>query len=136
MASYRLFFLNAAGKVITTDEFDAPRDTDATRMAVVLADACGDQCSGFELWQANRQVAGRIGPIFTTIVENISARMDEATRSAIRECAQRIVERGSRIARSPRLLARLLTSSGTDHLRSRGGNLAQSSSECGMGETP
>lgn len=107
MASYRLFFLNAAGKVITTDEFDAPRDTDATRMAVVLADACGDHCSGFELWQANRQVAGRIGPVFTTIVKNISARMDDATRSAIRECAQRIQESGSRISQSPRLLARL-----------------------------
>ena len=107
MASYRLFFLNAAGKVITTDDFAAALDTDATRMAVVLADACGDHCSGFELWQANRQVAGRIGPVFTTIVKNISARMDDATRSAIRECAQRIQESGSRISQSPKLLARL-----------------------------
>jgi hypothetical protein len=84
--SFRVFFLNDANRVVASDDFEAVTDAEATRMAVLLTGACLDHCVGYELWR----VAGRTAPIFGAIVTKIAANMNETTRNALLQRAERL----------------------------------------------
>ena len=70
MARYEILFLDSAGKVTATEEFIAGFEIDESRIAPLLARACGDEYAGFELWQGNRLISGRSGPMLPKIAGN------------------------------------------------------------------
>jgi len=53
---YHVCFRNRHTRAIGRDDFFAPNDAHAIVVARTLADACSDLCTGFELWQNERQV--------------------------------------------------------------------------------
>ena len=56
MPTYRVYFRNQHKFIIGRDDFVAADDEDAAVIAVRLADACSDMCTGFELWQSARRL--------------------------------------------------------------------------------
>jgi hypothetical protein len=70
MARYEILFLDSAGKVTATEEFIAGLEIDESRIAPLLARACGDEYAGFELWQGNRRISGCSGPMLPKIAGN------------------------------------------------------------------
>jgi hypothetical protein len=55
---YRMYFRDAAG-ICARIDFDADNDRIAMSSAELLADACSDKCSGFELWLGTRELCDR-----------------------------------------------------------------------------
>jgi len=55
--TYRIFFRNGSG-ICGRDDFDAESDDTAMKMAELLADACSDKCTSFDVWQGTRLVTG------------------------------------------------------------------------------
>ena len=101
MGAYRLYFLDQGGSIIAADVFDAPHHPSATAIAANLADACGDACAGFELWQANQRVATKMP------LKGPPPFMSGSVEEAVIEREERILESKSRIAQSRRLLERV-----------------------------
>ena len=102
MGEYRIWLLNGAERVVAHDEFVAAGDAEATRMAVVLVNACADAFGGFALWRGDREIAARRAPVFDVIVKRIADRMDDATRAEIAARAERI-RRGRKLrSQAPR----------------------------------
>jgi hypothetical protein len=52
---YRDFFRSEEG-ICGHDDFDVRDDDTALTIAALLADACSDRCTSFDLWQGTRQV--------------------------------------------------------------------------------
>jgi hypothetical protein len=53
---YHVCFRNRHTLAIGRDDFFAPNDAHAIVVARTLADACSDLCTGFELWQSEREI--------------------------------------------------------------------------------
>lgn len=56
MALYRLYFLNAGGRIEVGQDFDAASDELALVVADALCEACSDVCDRFELWEGFRRL--------------------------------------------------------------------------------
>jgi hypothetical protein len=106
---YRMYFRDAAG-INGRIDFDAEDDHIAMTTAELLADACSDKCSGFELWQDFRQLCDRRmlpRPQRITLSD-----LSERRQAVVIETEEAIKNSGFAIASSRRLLDRL------KHLRS------------------
>jgi hypothetical protein len=106
MGAYRLYLLNEGRRIVAADVFDASRDAEATAMAIHLSRACSDMCAGFELWQADRQVAAR-SRCNKTEAGKIATSLTEATQNAVVEREGRLRDSRSRVAQRRNLLARI-----------------------------
>ena len=69
MAGYRLYFLDATGRIAARDEFEADSDESAIAIARRRYNASSDFSSGFELWCGDRRlVPGQdVGPANQTV---------------------------------------------------------------------
>src|SRR5690242_1941453 len=56
---YRIFFRDGAKAIVGRDDFRAEDDASAMVVGHMLADACADLCTEFDLWQGTRRVDGR-----------------------------------------------------------------------------
>jgi hypothetical protein len=75
MATYRVFFRNEARVIVGRDDFDADDDASAMAIAYMLADACGDRCAAFELWQKTRRVDTCFAKSVTPSADEIAERV-------------------------------------------------------------
>ena len=107
MPRYRILFLNENGRVVGSYDFEAQSGPEATAIAAVLADACSDVCTGFQVWQGNRRISSQ-WPLNGSI-QRIAARMKQATQEAVAEHEERLLRSGSTIAKSRRLVISIST---------------------------
>jgi hypothetical protein len=101
---YRMYFRDAAG-ISGRVDFDAEDYHVAMTTAELLADACSDKCSGFEVWQDIRQLCDRRTlprPPRVTL-SDLSARR----QASVVETEEVIKNSAFVIASSQRLLERL-----------------------------
>jgi hypothetical protein len=99
--AYRLYFLDKSG-ICGRDDFDAECDDTAIKMAKLLADACSDRCTSFDVWQGTRQVTGVM-----TVLPQPGVRLSELTKKVQAltiERAEAIRDSSFAIASSRRLV--------------------------------
>ena len=103
MPLYRIYFRNQHEFVIGRDDFPADDDEHAIVIARMLADACSDLCSTFELWHSARRVDASASGQIISNADAIAARV----QSLVLERA--LVLRDSKwvIAESTRLLEQI-----------------------------
>jgi hypothetical protein len=101
---YRMYFRDAAG-ISGRVDFDAEDDRQAMTTAELLADACSDRCSGFELWQDTRQLCDRrtLPPLQPITLSELT----ERRQAIVIETEETIKNSVFVIANSRRLLERL-----------------------------
>ena len=101
---YRLYFRDSAG-ICGRVELDADDDWAATISAELLADACSDRCTGFELWQGARLLRHRRTlPPFPPIT---LSQLSERVQAIVVETEEAIKSSAFAIAGSRQLLERL-----------------------------
>ena len=100
MPLYRIYFRNRHGFVIGRDDFPADDDAHAIVIARMLADACSDLCSTFELWHSVRRVDASASSQIISTADEIAARVQNLVLE------RELVLRDSRwaVAESARLL--------------------------------
>ncbi|HUB94881.1 MAG TPA: hypothetical protein VL993_03135 [Stellaceae bacterium] len=100
MATYRIYFRGRSG-IVGRQDYDAEQDGDALWIAVQLADACGDICTEFELWDGTRRVdvPGQ-KPILPDDI-------GDAARTSFFEAAEKLQQSRWAVGQSHRLKARL-----------------------------
>ena len=101
---YRMFFRGDLG-VCGRQDFAADDDDHALEVSAILADACSDVCTSFELWQGERQVCGerQLKPTRLSTPHQLS----ERRQAQLVETEEAMRDSRFAIARSRRLLARL-----------------------------
>jgi hypothetical protein len=91
LMAYRIYFRDAAG-ICGRFDFDADGDWAAMVSAELLADACSDKCTGFELWQDTRQLCDRrtLPPLPAVTLSELTERRQATvieTEEAIKDSA-------------------------------------------------
>jgi len=105
MGVYRLYFLGEGRRIKAAEVIDAAGDLEGIELAERLADACSDECEGFELWQLDRLVARQTD---LQASPRISAgEITSAMEESLLQREERIRDSRWQIAKSRRLLARI-----------------------------
>src|SRR5215472_1611707 len=104
MAGYRLYLRDSVG-VVGRDDFEAPSDVAALRIAVLVWDACSDECDRYEVWQGERWVAA--GQKNTARPPIAATEIAAKTRESLIAREEAIQNSRWAVARSRRLLERL-----------------------------
>lgn len=100
---YRIYFLDAAGRIHGIYWFEAEDDETARWIADRLYSACSDLCASFELRQGPRNLAANGGARAPTTVEEVMTRRQEML---VRH-EEALQQSALRIAKSRRLLGAL-----------------------------
>lgn len=99
MIDYRLYLLDG-NTIQAREEFRAPNDGDALIIATVVADACSDEHTGFELWSLARRVFGPAPAVSPLALDEIS----QAHQRAVLDLEEALQRSRWAIAKSRRLL--------------------------------
>ena len=102
LPKFRAFFVSDSGGVLGTDDFEVQTDAEATVIAACLANACSDVCGGFEVWRGTRRIASQ-RPLNGSIAKLI-ARMGNSTQEAVIKRVGSILQSGTRLATSKKLV--------------------------------
>jgi hypothetical protein len=103
MAKYRVFFRSEDNQIIGRDDFSAPNDRDAMRVARAVCEACSDRCRSFEVWEGVRHVDPRglslAHDALTALVDTIISERVMAIRDSdwIIAESQRLLEESERL---------------------------------------
>ena len=108
MATYRVFFRSEDSQNIGRDDFFAPSDRDAMRVARALCEACSDRCRSFEVWEGVRHLDPRglnlTQDALTALVETIVSEREMAILDSdwIIAQSQRLLEESERLLEQTR----------------------------------
>ena len=103
---YRVFFRDGSKAIVGRDDFHAQDDACAMVVGHMLADACGDLCTEFELWQGTRRVDGRFAMGALPRAEKIAGIVIER-ELAIRDSQWTIAESVRLLEQTSRLVKRV-----------------------------
>lgn len=103
MAAYRIYFRGAT-TIIGREDFEADDDRGAMAVGWLLWDACSDLASGFELWQGDRELCERRGPLRAALS---AIEVSERMQASVIETEEAIQRSKWAIAQSRRLLGQL-----------------------------
>jgi hypothetical protein len=100
MATYRLYFRDELKGIETAD------DASAFAVAHMLADACSDRCTDFELWQNTRRVDEFFPKSVTPTAEKIAGAAQQTVieRELAIRASQRVIADSVRLLEQTRRL--------------------------------
>lgn len=101
MASYRIY-LFGEGAICGRHDFAAPSDQNAIEVALVLFDACADDCQSFDLWRGTKRIA-----IPRLVAPRSFDELSAANQELVVETEEGIVQSEWNVAKSRRLLETL-----------------------------
>jgi hypothetical protein len=104
MSGYRLYFLDALGCVFARQEFVAPNDGTAIRIAFVLGEATGEAHHGYALWQESRELYDTTKHSRGYARGLAASRLDKAAQEIVIGLEETILDSKAGITRSEKLL--------------------------------